>query len=109
MAPVPVGQGGSEALTLVVTMTIKPEQEAAFLADAAQFVEKVYANEPDTLLYVLTKHPTLEHTYVWVERYRDVAAGDLHRNSSYMAEIRPRLEGYVESVEALRLEQVIPA
>jgi quinol monooxygenase YgiN len=109
MARAPAGQGGSEAVTLVVTMEIKPEFEAAFLEEAAQFAEKVYANEPGTLLYVLTKHPTREHTYVWVERYRDNAAGEAHRGTSYMAEIRPRLQEYVESVDLMRLEQVVPA
>lgn len=40
----------------------------------AYFAEKVHANEPGTLLYVLTKHPDEPHTYLWIERYRDQTA-----------------------------------
>ena len=46
---------------------------------ARAFADLVYANEPGTLLYVLTKHPTREHTYVWVERYRNAVAAERHR------------------------------
>ena len=60
---------------------------------ARAFADLVYANEPGTLLYVLTKHPTREHTYVWVERYRDAVAAERHRDSSYMAEVRPKFAG----------------
>lgn len=51
-------------ITLVVTMQLKPEREASFLEMAAGFVEWVHANEPDTLLYTLNRHPSREHTYV---------------------------------------------
>ena len=90
-------------------MSIKPEFEEEFLAMSRAFTEQVYASEPGALLYVLTKHPTREHTYVWVERYRDAVAAERHRDSSYMAEVRPKLREYVDGPpELLRLEQVVP-
>ena len=88
----------------------RPEREAEFLAAAGEFVTWVHANESDTLLYVLTKHAAQDHTYVWVERYKDHASADAHRNSARIAEVlaivRQCLDG---TPEAMRLEQVFPA
>ena len=44
--------GNEDVVTLLVTMTVKPEYEQEFLDFAAYFAEKVHADEPDTLLYV---------------------------------------------------------
>ncbi|HLF72116.1 MAG TPA: putative quinol monooxygenase [Dehalococcoidia bacterium] len=102
-------QGDTNTLTLVVTMTMKPEAEAAFLAQARDFIATVEAEEPGTILYVLTKHPEREHTYVWVERYRDLAAAEAHRNSPYMAETMPKIREWLAAPpEFLRLRQVLP-
>jgi quinol monooxygenase YgiN len=102
-------QGDSEAITLLVTMTFKPEKEAAFLELAARFIARVQAEEPGALLYVLTKDPTVAHTYTWVERYRDEAALQLHRDTEYMAQARPLLQEFFASPPKLvRLEQVLP-
>jgi quinol monooxygenase YgiN len=96
-------------ITLVVTIQFKPDKEETFLANAANFAEWVHANELGTLAYFLTKHPTREHSYVWVERYRDEAALEAHRTSPQLAEalkvVRECLDG---PPELLRLEQVIP-
>jgi quinol monooxygenase YgiN len=105
----PPGQDGPEAITLVVTMSIKPDFEDDFLEMARASADKVYANEPGVLLYVLTKHPTQEHTYVWVERFRDEEVLKQHRETAYMAEARPRLGQYLAAPpEGMRLMQVIP-
>jgi quinol monooxygenase YgiN len=59
---------------------------------------------------VLTKHSSREHTYVWVERYRNEAAVEAHRTSPRMTEVlkvvRECLDG---APEVLKLQQVIPA
>jgi quinol monooxygenase YgiN len=90
-------------------MSIKPEFEAAFLDTARDFADKVYANEPGVLLYVLTKHPTREHTYVWVERYRDEEALKAHQETPYFAEARPKLSQWLAGPpEGMRLAQVVP-
>ena len=101
--------GDGEAITLVVTMPVKAEREADFLDLCAAFAAWVHANEPGTLLYVLTKHPSREHTYVWVERYRDEAAMTAHRESPRLAEAFPKLRDCLDGApEMLRLEQVGP-
>ena len=100
--------GDARTITLVVTMEVKPEHEAGFLAFAREFATLVHANEPDVLVYALTKHPTRDSTYVWIERYRDEATLRNHGQTSYMAEVRPKLQAWLVGAEALRLEQVIP-
>jgi quinol monooxygenase YgiN len=103
------GHGGTDTITLVVTMAIKPEFEQDFLAVARAFARRVHAEEPGTLLYVLTKHPERDHTYVWVERYRDEVAFKTHAESLYMAEVLPKLAQYLDGrPELLRLSQVVP-
>ena len=57
--------------TFVATVTLKPEHEDEFIALMTATVEMVLANEPNTTLYAVHKHPTEPHTYVSIERYRD--------------------------------------
>ena len=64
----------TDTVNQLVTMTFAPEHEEAFIELATSVVAQVRANEPDTLLYVLTKDPERDHTYVWIERYRDQQA-----------------------------------
>jgi quinol monooxygenase YgiN len=88
---------------------LQADREAEFLETAAAFAEWVYANEPGTLLYVLTKHPSRDLTYVWVERYRDEAAMTAHRDSARLAETLPRVRECLDGApELLRLEQAVP-
>jgi quinol monooxygenase YgiN len=101
--------GDAQTVTLVVTMPIKPEWESEFIASAQRFVALVHEREPDVLTYILTRHPTRESTYVWIERYRSEAALADHSQTPHMAEIRPKLGTYVAGpIEALRLTQVVP-
>jgi len=61
------------------------------------------------LLFILAKHPAREQTYVLVERYRDEAAFQLHRDSPYLEAIRPKLQQHFDGrPELLRLERVVP-
>jgi quinol monooxygenase YgiN len=83
-------------ITLVVTMQFKAEQEATFLGVARSFAEWVRVNEPGTLLYTLSKDPSREHTYVWVERYRDEAALEAHRTSAPMTEVLDVVRGCLD-------------
>jgi quinol monooxygenase YgiN len=106
--------GNSEAVTMVVEMTVKPEHEQEFLDYVAGFMEKVHVNEPGTLLYVLTRHPTEPHTYLWVERYRDQEALQAHMGAPYMVEPvsraqDPEWKWWAKPPELLlQLAQVLP-
>lgn len=97
-------------VTLVVTMSFKPEHENDFLALAREFAATVHSSEPDTLLYTLHKHPSEPHTYVWVERYRDAAALQTHSTSPAMQAVFPKLKNYLAGPPSmLKLDQVLPA
>ena len=103
--------GNADVVTQLVTMTLNPEYEQEFLDFAAYFAEKVHANESGTLLYVLTKHPTESHTYVWVGRYRDHAALQAHGEAPYFSEVISRMQDpawWAKPGEILLLTQVVP-
>ncbi|CAN5820560.1 hypothetical protein BH23ACT11_BH23ACT11_31330 [soil metagenome] len=106
------GHGNSETVTMVVEMAVKPEYEKEFLDLASRIAEKVHANEPGTLLYVLTRHPTEPHTYLWVERYRNQEALQAHMESPYMGEAMSKIqdpEWWAKEHDMLQLTQVVPA
>ena len=69
---------------IVATLKVKDGMAAEFEAAAMDLVEAVNANEPDCLLYRLYRTED-EHTFVFMERYKDEAAGDFHRNSRLWA------------------------
>ena len=103
--------GNADVVTQIITMTLNPEYEQEFLDFAAYFAEKVHANEPGTLLYVLTKHPTEPYTYLWVERYRDQEASKAHSEAPYFSEAISKKEDpawWAKPGDMLTLTQVVP-
>jgi quinol monooxygenase YgiN len=102
-------QGNASVVSLVVTMTFKPEHEQDFLAVARNAIKSVREQEPGNLLYVLTKHPTEPHTYVWIERYADGTALEQHGKMPYIQDALTKLPGWFAKPPAmLRLAQVSP-
>jgi quinol monooxygenase YgiN len=100
----------SGVLSLVVTMTIKPEQEAAFLKMATEFIAWVHANEDGILLYELTRNSDLEHTFTWLERYRDEAAAKAHGSTPQIAAARAQLaDMHAKPPVRMVLHQLTPA
>lgn len=96
------------AVSQLVTMTFAPEHEGSFLEMARSVVAQVRANEPDTLVYMLTKHPEQDHTYVWIESYRNQQALELHSEAPYMVEALAKLPGWWSSPpELVQLQQVL--
>ena len=80
---------------IVATLKIQEGKNAEFEAVANQLVEKVNANEEGAIYYDLYKQD--ETTYVFLERYKDKAAFNLHRNTDYYkslgAQMGPFLAG----------------
>jgi quinol monooxygenase YgiN len=106
---IPSIHGDSSVVTLVVTMTIHPEKEQEFVDFAAATARTVRESEPGTLLYVLHRHPTEPHTYVWVERYRDAEALKAHTEAPYMAEAMSKLPNWLSHPpEMIQLSQIEP-
>jgi len=106
----PTSQGNAATFTQLITMEIKPEEEQRFLETAHRGVELVQANEPGVVLYVLTRHPDRPHTFVWLERYENEAARELHGSTEYMPELLTVVRECLASPpERLVLEQLEPA
>lgn len=108
--PTTSSYGDSRVVTLLVTMTIRPEKEQEFIDFAGATVRRVHESEPGTLLYVLNRHPSKPHTYVWVERYRDVDALEAHSEAPYMADVMSKLPNWLsQPPELTQLSQIEPA
>lgn len=98
----------TESINQLITMTFAPEHEEAFLELASSVVAQVRANEPDTLVYMLTKDPERDHTYVWIESYRDREALAVHSEAPYMADALAKLPGWWSTPpEVIQLRQVL--
>ena len=96
------------SINQLITMTFAPEHEEAFLALASSVVAEVRANEPDTLVYMLTKDPERDHTYVWIESYRNQDALAAHSEAPYVADALAKLPGWWSTPpEAIQLHQVV--
>ena len=65
---------------IVAKIKVKEGMTKDFEQAAMKLVAAVNENEPDCLLYQLYRNDD-EHTYVFMERYKDEAATELHRNS----------------------------
>lgn len=103
------GHGDSRVVTLVITMTLQPDSEQEFVDFAATLVRTVTESEPDTLLYALHRHPSEPHTYIWVERYRDAEALQVHTEAPYMAEAMGKLPNWLaQPPEMIQLSQIEP-
>lgn len=101
--------GSAEFITLIVTMVVSPDHEQEFLDLSSQTAKKVHDQEPGTVLYVLSQHPTKAHTYVWVERYRDADALSTHSAAPYMVDALRQLPQLLAGPpELLQLNQVVP-
>lgn len=101
--------GTSAAVTLVVTMRVKPSLVSDYFDLVRPVMETVHREEPDVVLYAMHPHPELPHTFVWIERYATQAALDAHLASPHMTEALPKLNDLlVGPPEVLELRQVLP-
>lgn len=98
----------TKTINQLITMTFAPEHEEAFLELATSVVAQVRANEPDTLVYKLTKPPERAHAYVWIESYRNQDALAFHSDAPYMADALAKLpEWWSSPPEVVQLRQVL--
>ena len=102
--------GGSDTITFVATVTIKPEHEKEFVALMTATENMILANEPDTTLHVLHAHPTEPNTYVAIERYRNAEAVNAHREAPYVREAIGTLQDWLaKPIDVLQLRQILPS
>jgi quinol monooxygenase YgiN len=103
-------RGNGDTLTVIGTMRVKPEHEEEFVDLATRVVLAVHEQEPGTILYVLHKHPSEAHAYVWVERYRDSEAQQAHLAAPYVADALAKLPDWLSAPpEFQEFSQLSPA
>jgi len=78
---------------VIATIKIKEGTAVDFEAAANLLVEKVIANEEGVVHYDLYKQD--DTTYVFLERYQDEAALDLHRKTEYYKEIGGQMGAFM--------------
>ena len=110
VTPTPSIQHGREGVvSLVVTMTVKPEREQEFLEICRAFASYVHAHYAGVLLYTLNRDPRLEYTYVWIERYvDDEAIRSKAATAEYKAAVSKVMPLLAKPPEARRLIQIVP-
>ena len=78
---------------VIATLKIKEGKSTDFEAVANQLVEKVNANEEGVVYYDLYKQD--DTTYIFLERYKDQAALDIHRQTDYFKAIGAQLGAFL--------------
>jgi quinol monooxygenase YgiN len=71
-------------IMLVVTFTIADEHSSAFEGVMTELASATLSQEPDTLLYQLSRDDTAHGVYRLVELYRNQAALDNHMASEWL-------------------------
>lgn len=86
---------------VIATLKIKEGKGAEFEAVANQLVEKVNANEEGVVYYDLYKQD--DTTYVFLEKYKDQVALDVHRKTDYYKSIGAQLGAFVTAAPDIKV------
>ena len=90
---------------IIATINIKEGHSTDFEEIANQLVEKVTANEVGAIYYDLFKQD--ETTYVFLEKYKDQEALDIHRNTDYYKAIGTQLGAFMTNRPDIRILQSV--
>ncbi len=86
---------------VVATLKIKEGKGADFEAVANQLVEKVNANEEGVIYYDLYKQD--DTTYLFLEKYKDQAALDIHRKTDYYKSLGAQLGAFMAGAPDIKV------
>jgi len=86
---------------IIATLKIKEGKGAEFEAIANQLVEKVIANEEGAIYYDLFRQD--ETTYVFLEKYTDEAALDVHRKTDYYKSIGAQMGAFMAGTTEIKI------
>ena len=86
---------------VIATLKIKEGKGAEFEAVANQLVEKVNANEEGVVYYDLYKQDAT--TYVFLERYKNQAALDVHQKTDYYKSIGAQLGAFMTATPDIKV------
>jgi len=90
---------------VVATLKIKEGKGTEFEVVANQLVEKVNANEAGVEYYDLYKQD--DTTYVFLEKYKDQAALDIHRKTDYYKSIGAQLGAFVTAAPDIKVLKAV--
>lgn len=90
---------------VVATVNIQEGKGSEFEAIAHQLVEKVKSNEDGVVYYDLYKQDAT--TYVFLERYIDEAALDLHRKTDYYKALGAQLGAVLAGAPDIKILQSV--
>lgn len=90
---------------VIATLNIKEGKGTEFETVANQLVEKVNANEEGVVYYDLYKQD--ETTYVFLERYKNQAALDAHRQTDYYKSIGAQLGAFVTAAPGIKILEAV--
>ena len=86
---------------VVATLKIKEGKAAEFETVANQLVEKVNANEEGVIYYDLYKQD--DTTYLFLEKYKDQAALDIHRKTDYYKSLGAQLGAFMAGAPDIKI------
>ena len=93
-------------LGITATLKIKEGMAKEFEEAAIKLVIAVNENEPDCLLYQLYRTDDA-YIYVFMERYRDKAAAEFHRNSDHFKKLGTAMGPFIATrPEVIRMDEV---
>jgi len=90
---------------VIATLKIKEGKGTEFEAVANQLVEKVNANEERVVYYNLYKQD--DTTYVFLERYKDQAALDVHQKTDYYKSIGAQLGAFLTAAPDIKILEAV--
>jgi len=90
---------------LIATIHVKEGKGAEFEALANQLIEKVIANEEGAIYYDLFRQD--ETTYVFLEKYKDEAALDVHRKTDYYKSIGAQMGAFMAGAPDIKILQSV--
>lgn len=86
---------------IVATLTVQDGKGAEFEPIFRELTAKVRANEPDNLVYQLTKSRTAANTYKVMELYVDQAAVDAHGKTDYFKELGRKIGPFMAAAPSV--------
>ena len=86
---------------VIATLKIKEGKGTEFEAIASQLDEKVIANEEGVVYYDLYKQD--DTTYVFLERYKDQAALEVHRKTDYYKSLGAQLGAFMVAAPDIKI------
>ena len=90
---------------VIAILKIKEGKGAEFEAVANQLVEKVNANEEGVVYYDLYRQD--DTTYVFLEKYKNQAALDVHRKTGYYKSLGAQIGAFLVAARDVKVLEAV--